>query len=173
LTCFAHDLAPFVRRLDQQLRRTHFLAESGTLQRLVRDLVAMEPNGILGLADTNHEKQVKGSLGKLIAVSWYRMQEPSGLAVSLDTENASRWLVAGHHSREKADLLGLREEGDAVVIDVIEVKTHDETTPYTVSDGLISGTAVGQVLATLQALAEVFSPDVRSPLAKPRREVLR
>ena len=173
LTCFAHDLAPFVRRLDEQLRKTHFLAENETLQRLIRDLVAMEPNGILNLAATSQEKQVKGSLGKLIAVRWYRSQEPSGLAVSLDTDNAARWLVAGYHSREKADLLGLREEDGAVVIDVIEVKAHDEATPYTVTDGQIEGRAVGQVLATLQALAEVFTPDSKSPLAKPRREVLR
>lgn len=173
LTCFAHDLAPFVRRLDDQLRRTHFLADAATLERLVRDLVAMEPNGILGLATSNHDKQVKGSLGKLIAVRWYRAKQPSGLAVSLDTENAARWLAAGHHSREKSDLLGLREEDGGLVIDVIEVKAHDEDTPYTVKDGHIEGHAVGQVLATLQALAEVFSPESRSPLAKPRREVLR
>ena len=173
LTCFAHDLAPFVRRLDEQLRRTHFLADSDTLQRLVRDLVAMEPNGILGLASSSQEKQVKGSLGKLIAVRWYRSREPSGLAVSLDTENAARWLVAGHHSREKADLLGLREEDGCVVVDVIEVKAHDEAVPYSVVDGQIQGRAVGQVLATLQALAEVFAPDSRSPLSRPRREVLR
>lgn len=173
LTCFAHDLAPFLRRLDEQLRRTHFRAEPETLQRLVRDLVAMEPNGILGLAATSQDKQVKGSLGKLIAVRWYRTQQPSGLAVSLDTPTAARWLVAGNHSREKADLLGLREEDGSLVIDVIEVKAHDEATPYTVTDGRIEGHAVGQVLATLQALAEVFSPGSRSPLARPRREVLR
>jgi hypothetical protein len=173
LTCFAHDLAPFVRRLDEQLRKTHFLTDPTTLQRLVRDLVAMEPNGILSLAATSQEKQVKGSLGKLIAVRWYRAQQPSGLAVSLDTENAARWLVAGNHSREKADLLGLREEDGCVVVDVIEVKAHDEANPYTVAEGIIEGRAVGQVLATLQAVAEVFSPGSKSPLAKPRREVLR
>ncbi|MFO1038943.1 MAG: helicase HerA-like domain-containing protein [Geminicoccaceae bacterium] len=173
LTCFAHDLSPFVRRLDQQLRKTHFLAERETLERLVRDLVMMEPNGILSLAGSSHEKQVKGSLGKLIAVRWYRSKEPSGLAVSLDTATAQRWLVAGLHSRQKADLLGLREEAGALVIDAIEVKAHDEAAPYSVQDGIISGTAVGQVLSTLQALAEVFTPDGASPLAKPRREVLR
>jgi energy-coupling factor transporter ATP-binding protein EcfA2 len=173
LTCFAHDLSPFVRRLDQQLRKTHFLAERETLERLVRDLVAMEPNGILGLASTNHDKQVKGSLGKLIAVRWYRGREPSGLAVTLDTPTAQRWLVAGSHSRQKADLLGLREEDGALVIDAIEVKAHDEAAPYSVRDGVIGGGAVGQVLATLQALAEVFAPNQASPLAKPRREVLR
>lgn len=173
LTTFAHDLSPFVARLDEQLRRTHFLASADTLERLARDLVAMEPNGILGLASSSHERQVKGSLGKLIAMRWYRLQQPSGLSVSLDTPTAARWLVAGHHSKEKADLLGLREEGGGLVIDVIEVKAHDEAVPYSVDDGVITGRAVGQVLATLQALAEVFSSETSSPLAHPRREVLR
>ena len=173
LTTFAHDLSPFVTRLDEQLRRTHFLASADTLERLARDLVAMEPNGILGLASSHHDRQVKGSLGKLIAMRWYRLQQPSGLSVSLDTPTAARWLVAGHHSKEKADLLGLREEGGGLVIDVIEVKAHDEAVPYSVDDGVIAGRAVGQVLATLQALAEVFSSEVSSPLAHPRREVLR
>jgi hypothetical protein len=91
----------------------------------------------------------------------------------LDTEKAARWLVAGNHSREKADLLGLREEDGGVVVDVIEVKAHDEANPYTVAEGVIEGRAVGQVLATLQAVAEVFSPGPKSPLARPRREVLR
>lgn len=173
ITCFASDLAPFVSRLDAQLKRTHFVADAETLKGLARDLVAMEPNGILGLATTSHERQVKGSLGKIIAVRWYRMQQPSGLAVSLDTENARRWLVAGKHSEEKADLLGLREEGNTLIIDVLEVKAHDEATPYTVKDDIISGRSVGQLLSTLQALAEVFAPGETSPLARPRREVLR
>lgn len=173
ITCYAADLAPFVRRLDQQLRRTHFVADQATLNDLARDLVALEPNGILGLATTNHDRQVKGSLGKIIAVRWYRRHVPSGLAVSLDTDSAARWLVAGSHSREKADLIGLKEEGDCVVIEVLEVKTHDETAPYAVSDGVITGKAVDQLHATMQALAEVFTPNEVSPLARPRREVLR
>lgn len=173
ITTFAHDLSPFIARLDAQLRRTHFLASTDTLEQLARDLVAMEPNGILGLASSSHEKQVKGSLGKLIAMRWYRLQQPSGLSVSLDTPNAARWLVAGHHSKEKADLLGLREEDGGLVVDVLEVKAHDEAVPYTVNDGVIAGRAVGQVLATLQALAEVFTSEASSPLAHPRREVLR
>ena len=133
----------------------------------------MEPDGILGLATSHHDRQVKGSLGKIIAVRWYRMQQPSGLAVSLDTENARRWLVAGHHSHEKADLLGLRDEGETLIIDVREVKAYDEAAPYTVKEGVIEGHAVGQLLATIQALAEVFTPGEASPLARPRREVLR
>ena len=173
VTTFGADLAPFVRRLREQLRRTHFSADQETLRRLVRDLVALEPNGILSVATTAHEKQVKGSLGKLIAAQWYQIQQPSGLSVSLDTEDARQWLVAGHHSLEKADLLGLREVEGAIVIDVIEVKAHDEALPYSIVGELVTGHAVEQIHATLHALAEIFSGDSKSPLVKPRREVLR
>ncbi len=173
VTTFSRDLSPFVRRLDQQLRKTHFVADPATLEELVRDLVAMEPNGILGLVGGDKGKHVKGALGKLIAMRWYRRQDPSGLAVSLDTQNARRWLSAGGYSREQADLLGLREEGGDLIIDVIEVKTHDENIPYTIRDGVATGHAVDQVLATLHALAEVFGGQGASPLAKPRREVVR
>ncbi|MBN8751339.1 MAG: ATP-binding protein [Variovorax sp.] len=173
LTTFGRDLSPFIRRLDQQLRKTHFVADHNTLEELVRDLVAMEPNGILGLVGGDKSKHVKGALGKLIAMRWYRRRDPSGLAVSLDTQNARRWLTAGGHSNEKADVIGLREENGELIIDVIEVKTHDESTPYTVKDGIVTGHAVDQVVATLHALAEVFGGPNLSPLAKPRREVVR
>lgn len=173
ITTFGRDLSPFVRRLDQQLRKTHFEANPATLEELVRDLVAMEPNGILGLVGGDKSKHVKGALGKLIAMRWYRRRDPSGLAVSLDTQNARRWLSAGGHSNEKADLLGLREEGGELIIDVIEVKTHDENVPYTISGKVVTGHAVDQVLATLHALAEVFGGANLSPLAKPRREVIK
>ncbi|WP_157654480.1 ATP-binding protein [Burkholderia ubonensis] len=173
ITTFGSDLSPFVRRLDQQLRKTHFVAQATTLEQLIRDLVAMEPNGILGLVGGDKSKHVKGALGKLIAMRWYRRLEPSGLAVSLDTQNAARWLTAGGHSNEKADLLGLREEAGDLIIDVIEVKTHDEAIPYTINNGVVKGHAVDQVLATLHALAEVFGSNGDTPLAKPRREVLR
>ncbi|MFY9512941.1 MAG: helicase HerA-like domain-containing protein [Rubrivivax sp.] len=173
ITTFSRDLSPFVRRLDQQLRKTHFEADPATLEELVRDLVAMEPNGILGLVGGDKTKHVKGALGKLIAMRWYRRLDPSGLAVSLDTQNARRWLSAGGHSNEKADLLGLREEGGELIIDVIEVKTHDENVPYTITGNVVTGHAVDQVLATLHALAEVFGGANLSPLAKPRREVIK
>lgn len=173
ITTFGRDLSPFIRRLDEQLRKTHFVADPATLEELVRDLVAMEPNGILGLVGGDKSKHVKGALGKLIAMRWYRRLDPSGLAVSLDTQNARRWLSAGGHSNEKADLLGLREEGGELIIDVLEVKTHDENVPYTISGNIVSGHAVDQVLATLHALAEVFGGSELTPLAKPRREVIK
>lgn len=173
ITTFGSDLSPFVRRLDDQLRKTHFVAEPPTLEQLIRDLVAMEPNGILGLVGGDKTKHIKGALGKLIAMRWYRRLDPSGLAVSLDTQNARRWLSAGGHSSVQADLLGLRDDAGELVIDVIEVKAHDEGVPYTVQDGIVKGHAVDQVLSTLHALAEVFGSNSESPLAKPRREVLR
>ncbi|WP_227243266.1 ATP-binding protein [Paraburkholderia caribensis] len=173
ITTFGRDLSPFVRRLDQQLRKTHFVADPITLEELIRDLVAMEPNGILGLVGGDKSKHVKGALGKLIAMRWYRRMEPSGLAVSLDTQNARRWLSSGALSNEKADLIGLREESGELVIDVIEVKTHDESVPYSIQGDFVTGHAVDQVLATMRALAEVFGGTNLTPLAKPRREVVR
>ncbi|MGP8441617.1 ATP-binding protein [Burkholderia vietnamiensis] len=173
ITTFGRDLSPFVRQLDQQLRKTHFVADPATLEELIRDLVAMEPNGILGLVGGDKGKHVKGALGKLIAMRWYRHMEPSGLAVSLDTQNARRWLSAGAHSNEKADLIGLREDAGELVIDVIEVKTHDENVPYSIQGDFVTGHAVDQVLATMHALAEIFGGTNLTPLAKPRREVVR
>jgi hypothetical protein len=67
----------------------------------------------------------------------------------------------------------LREDGGDLVIDVIEVKTHDDAAPYTINGDTVAGHAVDQVLATLHALAEVFGGANVSPLAKPRREVVR
>lgn len=176
VTCYARDLMPFTRQLDQQLRRTHFTAEASTLLQLVRDLAAMEPAGILRLGPAGADgRGIKGSLGKLVATRWYRQQVPSGLAVSLDTPEGRQWLVAGRDSRVQADLIGLQEDQGTLTIDVIEVKAHDDSEPYQVSeDGTIRGQPVEQVLATLRAVAEIFTKGTdRSPLVRPRREVLR
>lgn len=176
VTCYARDLSPYTRQLDKQLRKTHFTADSATLTQLVRELAALEPAGILSLGTASNEgRGVKGSLGKLIATRWYRRQEPSGLAVSLDTREGRQWLVAGRASRVQADLLGLREVQGSIMIDVIEVKAHEDEEPYRVdSEGVIHGQSVAQVLATLRAIAEIFATDSdTSPLVRPRREVLR
>lgn len=176
VTCYARDLSPYTRQLDKQLRKTHFTADSATLTQLVRELAALEPSGILSLGTASNEgRGVKGSLGKLIATRWYRRQEPSGLAVSLDTREGRQWLVAGRASRVQADLLGLREVQGSITLDVIEVKAHEDEEPYRVdSEGVIHGQPVAQVLATLRAIAEIFASDSdTSPLVRPRREVLR
>lgn len=176
VTCYARDLTPYTRQLDKQLRKTHFTADGETLQQLVRELAALEPAGILSLGMASNEgRGVKGSLGKLIATRWYRRQEPSGLAVSLDTREGRQWLVAGRSSRVQADLLGLREVAGTVTVDVIEVKAHEDEEPYRVDEaGVIHGQPVAQVLATLRAIAEIFAVDSEtSPLVRPRREVLR
>jgi len=176
VTCYARDLSPYTRQIDKQLRKTHFTADSATLTQLVREMAALEPSGILSLGTASNEgRGVKGSLGKLIATRWYRRQEPSGLAVSLDTREGRQWLVAGRASKVQADLIGLREVQGSITIDVIEVKAHEDEEPYRVdSEGVIHGQPVAQVIATLRAIAEIFATDSdTSPLVRPRREVLR
>lgn len=181
VTCYARDLGPFTRQIDRQLRRTHFTADQLTLLTLVRELAALEPSGILSLGgDGEPHTGIKGALGKLVATRWYRQQAPSGLAVSLDTEEGRRWLLAGRGSREQADLLGLCERDGEVILDVIEVKAHDGAAPYRTKGEsgpgaeTVEGHPVEQVTATLRSVAEIFvvDPDP-SPLVRPRREVLR
>lgn len=181
VTCYARDLGPFTRQIDRQLRRTHFTADSATLLTLVRELAALEPSGILSLGgDGEPHTGIKGALGKLVATRWYRQQAPSGLAVSLDTEEGRRWLIAGRGSREQADLLGLCERDGEIVLDVIEVKAHDGAAPYRTSSEAgqeaetVEGHPVEQITATLRSVAEIFVEDTdASPLVRPRREVLR
>jgi len=177
LTTLAHDLEPFEQELARELRNTFFNATKETLTSIVTDLVALEPGGILGVGSVAKEgdRTTKAALGKIVVVRSYRRDTPSGLAVSLDTPEARQWLVAGQNSRRQADLIGLRETEDGgLCLDILEVKTHDAGTLFTVENGVVRGEPVDQVMATYRAVASIFgAAEADSPLARPRREVLR
>ena len=177
LTTLAHDLEPFEQELARELKNTFFNATKETLTSVVTDLVALEPGGILGVGSVAKEgdRTTKAALGKIVVVRSYRRDNPSGLAVSLDTPEARQWLVAGQNSRRQADLIGLRETEDGgLCLDILEVKTHDAGTLFTVENGVIRGEPVDQVMATYRAVASIFgAAEDDSPLARPRREVLR
>lgn len=179
LTTLARDLEPFEQALARELRSTFFDAPKQTLTSIVTDLVALEPEGILGVGAASKEgdRTTKAALGKIVVVRSYRLDHPSGLAVSLDTPEARQWLVAGRESRVQADLIGLRETDDGnLVLDVIEVKTHDAGTLFSSPDenGVIQGDPVNQVMATYRAIASIFGGSQDdSSLSRPRREVLR
>lgn len=183
LTTLAHDLEPFEQALSRELRKTFFDAAKDTLTSIVTDLVSLEPEGILGVgsASKDGDRTTKAALGKIVVVRSYRRDHPAGLAVSLDTPEARQWLVAGRvadgsGSRKQADLIGLRESEDGgLIIDIVEVKTHDAGVLYSVTDGVISGRPVDQVMATYRAIVSIFGGTEAedSPLVRPRREVLR
>jgi Helicase HerA, central domain len=178
LTTLSHDLEPFKQALARELKSTYFDADPPTLTSIVQDLVALEPEGILGIgsASKDGDKTTKAALGKIVVVRSYRHDHPSGLAVSLDTPEARQWLVAGRESRKQADLIGLREAEDGnLILDIIEVKTHDAGTLFTIDqNGCIQGDPVNQVMATYRAVASIFgNAEADSPLVRPRREVLR
>jgi hypothetical protein len=183
LTTLAHDLEPFEQALSRELRKTFFDAAKNTLTEIVTDLVSLEPEGILGVGSASKEgdRTTKASLGKIVVVRSYRCDHPAGLAVSLDTPEARQWLVAGRvadggGNRKQADLIGLRESEDGgLILDIVEVKTHDAGVLYNVTDGVISGKPVDQVMATYRAIVSIFGGTEAedSPLVRPRREVLR
>ena len=62
-----------------------------------------------------------------------------------------------------------------LILDIVEVKTHDAGVLYSVTDGIISGNPVNQVMATYRAIVSIFGGTEAedSPLVRPRREVLR
>jgi len=183
LTTLAHDLEPFEQALSRELRKTFFDAAKDTLTSIVTDLVSLEPEGILGVGSASKEgdRTTKAALGKIVVVRSYRRDHPAGLAVSLDTPEARQWLVAGRvadggGNRKQADLIGLRESEDGgLILDIVEVKTHDAGVPYSVKAGIISGNPVNQVMATYRAIVSIFGGTEAedSPLVRPRREVLR
>ncbi len=183
LTTLAHDLEPFEQALSRELRKTFFDAAKDTLTSIVTDLVSLEPEGILGVGSASKEgdRTTKAALGKIVVVRSYRRDHPAGLAVSLDTPEARQWLVAGRvadggGNRKQADLIGLRESEDGgLILDIVEVKTHDAGVLYSVTDGIISGNPVDQVMATYRAIVSIFGGTQAedSPLVRPRREVLR
>lgn len=183
LTTLAHDLEPFEQALSRELRKTFFDAAKDTLTSIVTDLVSLEPEGILGVGSASKEgdRTTKAALGKIVVVRSYRRDHPAGLAVSLDTPEARQWLVAGRvadggGNRKQADLIGLRESDDGgLILDIVEVKTHDAGVLYSVTDGIISGKPVEQVMATYRAIVSIFGGTEAeySPLVRPRREVLR
>jgi hypothetical protein len=182
VSTYTDDLVPYEKLLDRELTKTFFRASKETLAKVVRDMIDLEPRGILALtrAQKEGDQSVKGALGKIIALRSYRYHNnPSGLAVSLDTTSARHWLVAGKRSRVQADLLGLQETPERageLMIDVLEVKAYDSAAPFTVGpDGLIRGDTVDQVMATFIALAEMFGQTAGpgDVLKKPRLEVLK
>jgi hypothetical protein len=183
LTTLAHDLEPFEQALSRELRKTFFDAAKHTLTSIVTDLVSLEPEGILGVGSASKEgdRTTKAALGKIVVVRSYRHDHPAGLAVSLDTPEARQWLVAGRVADgtgncKQADLIGLREsEEGGLILDIVEVKTHDSGVLYSVTNGIISGNPVEQVMATYRAIVSIFGgiEAEDSPLVRPRREVLR
>jgi hypothetical protein len=177
------DSADALRRTLRDVARQYntFITDE-ELDALLQELSDLLESGVLTLRPDrsgrpNHG-QIKGLLGTLIAARWYRQHsgpDHHRLLLSVDSDEARRWL---HLSPDpnRADLLGFEFGQEGGRLSIIEVKTmQDASGEYEIKDGVVSGSAVEQVLSTKRLLSQVFAADRASELitTPARREIVR
>jgi hypothetical protein len=178
---FARSTVPFRRPLRDVVQQYNAFISKEDLDDLLDQLSDLLDSGILNLrpdasGKTNFNR-IKGLLGTLIAARWFRTSsdEATRLLVSLDGEEARRWLHLGDDSL-RADLVGFTWTNDHCTVSVIEVKAvQARGTEYTVEAGVATGPAVDQMLSTRRLLQLVFSGNREDELitTPARREILR
>ena len=178
---FARSTVPFRRPLRDVVQQYNAFISKDELDDLLGQLSELLDAGILNLrpdasGKTNFNR-IKGLLGTLIAARWFRKSgdDATRLLVSLDGEEARRWLHLSDDSL-RADLVGFTWTNDHCTVSIIEVKAVDaKGAEYAVQDGVVSGTAVDQMLSTRRLLDLVFSDNRDDELitTPARREILR
>ena len=181
LAGFARSTIPFRRPLRDVVREYNAYISNEDLDDLLEQLSDLLDGGILNLrpdasGKTNFNR-IKGLLGTLIAVRWFRRssQDTTRLLVSLDGAEAQRWLHLGDDPL-RADLVGLAWTNDHCTVSIVEVKAvQARGTEYTIEGGVATGPAIEQMLSTRRLLEQVFSADRTEELitTPARREILR
>jgi Helicase HerA, central domain len=181
VAAFARTTAAFRRPLREVARHYNTFITDEELDDLLRQLSDLLDFGLLNVKPDHtgktNESRIKGLLATLIAARWYRKDAPSGsrLLVSLDSQEARRWM---HLSDDplRADLVGFEWTDGHCTVTVIEVKSVEATaSEYKIDNGVVSGPAVNQMLATRRLLAAVLTENHEGELitTPARREVLR
>ena len=172
------------RPIDELLRRYNIKPDKSAVRDLLKKYGHLTAEGggslLVNRENSSHEARQKGLLGKLLAARWYTRQYPGALIASLDSQLALQWLQERSNNDERADLVGLRIEGECLIIEPIEVKTRAgsadvriEPNPNTGRNQL-AGHAVEQLQAVIATLDPIFGHGKGQPLFTPaRREVLR
>lgn len=147
------------------------------LGRLLEEGVSLVGDGLIDLLKPDGQPdvaRVRGLAGALIAARDYRRRHPDSLLVSVDGELARLWLRLTPRG-ERCDLIGLRADGDQLILETIEVKTSGASEPLISNDEIDK--ARQQILKTLDAVKSGLQEDSeapdRAPLAAPRQEMLK
>lgn len=181
VAAFVRSTAAFRRPLREVARRYNTFITDTELDGLLSQLSDLLDQGLLKLKPDHsgkvNESQAKGLLATLIAARWYRKDASRGtrLLISLDSHDARRWM---HLSEDphRADLVGFEWTNDQCTVTVIEVKSVEATaSQYKIDNGIVSGPAVNQMLATRRLLAAILARQRNDELitTPARREVLR
>ena len=181
VAAFARTTTAFRRPLREVARRYNTFISDEELDELLRQLSNLLDSGLLNVkpdyTGMTNENRIKGLLGTLIAARWYRKNSSSEtrLLISLDSPDARRWM---HLSDDplRADLVGFDWTNEHCTVNVIEVKSVEAAAgEYVVKNGIVSGSAVMQTLATRRLLSEILTAKRDDELitTPARREVLR
>ncbi len=182
VAAFTTSTDPFRRALRQVAQQYNTFISDEQLDALLDELSELLDGGVLSLRPDSAGKvdhaRVKGMLGTLIAARWYRSTTPEGhhrLLISLDDADARRWL----HLRDdalRADLVGLESGNEHFTITIFEVKAvQDPAAEFDITEGIVTGPAVEQMLSTKRLLGAVFTGDRDNEIitTPARREILR
>ena len=144
------------------------------LQDLLQEGVALLGDGLIDLFKDRDAQpdiaRVRGLAGMLIAARDYRARYPDALVVSVDTRLARLWLRLTD-STDRCDLLALRREDAALIVEAAEVKTAGSEPGVSQSE---IQKATKQLVSTLQAIQSGLDEHEQSTaLAAPRQEMLK
>lgn len=178
---FSRSTVAFRRPLRDVVRNYNAHISETELDDLLRQLSDLLDAGLLNLrpdvTGKTYHNRIKGLLGTLIAARWYRQTTPANdrLLISLDSGDARRWM---HLSDDplQADLVGFEWSNDHCTVSVMEVKAvQSPSSEYTVTEGIVDGPAIRQMLSTRRLLEMIFGADREHELitTPARREILR
>lgn len=163
IAAFARATTTFRRPLRDVARRYNTFISNEELDELLRQLSNLLDSGLLNVKPDHtgniNESRIKGLLATLIAARWFRKNAVSGtrLLISLDSDDARRWM---HLSDDplRADLVGFEWTNDHCTVTVIEVKAVEAAaSEYVIKNGIVSGPAVEQMLATRRLLTAILA----------------
>lgn len=181
IVAFTRTAATFRRPLREVARRYNTFITDGELDGLLGQLSDLLESGLLNVKPGHtgkvNESHIKGLLATLIAARWYRecATPETRLLVSLDSHDARRWM---HLTDDplRADLVGFEWTNEHCTVTVIEVKSVEASgSEYQIVDGVVTGPAVNQMLATRRLLTAILAPvrDDELVTTPARREILR
>ena len=182
VAAFTRSNDAFRRSLRDVVRQFNTSVNDETLDSILNSLAELLDSGLLALRPGKSGDivvpHVKGILGLMVAVKHLRDTAPSGLdriVLSLDSDEARRWLhLHDNKDNSRSDLLVIDGADGQFTVTIVEVKARLSVAAESVTDGIVTGPAISQMLSTYRILRPVFDPDTDERLLTPsRREVIR
>ncbi len=119
-------------------------------------------------------RKSKGTIGVLSAVKWYLDHHPGAVVISLDDPTSRQWVLGLGSDDRQGDLLAIRSGDQGVIVEVLEVKTHeDEVAGVRERAATLEGRAATQVDQTIATLRSILSASTMSPVLRARQDILR